>query len=148
MAARSSLNLLIQDLGNISPELRRQMRPAMKRAAQPIVENMKRRASWSTRIPGAIKISTSFAQGPRAGVRIKVDAKIAPHARPYESGSSRNRNLRHPVFAKSDDRMEWTWAEEPVRPFFFPAVRAGGAEAKRQAELAVLTAARTAGGFR
>lgn len=143
------LDVLIADLGKIPPELRRVLRPAMKKAASPILEDAKRRASWSTRIPGAISIKTSFAgTAYRSGVRLVVDSKKAPHARPYESGSARNRELRHPVFADPEkDRTEWTWVEEKTRPFFFPAVRDGLPEARRQAELAVLHAARTVGGF-
>lgn len=144
----SPLDFLIADLGKIPPELRRQLRPAMRKAALPILEDAKRRASWSTRIPGAISIRSSFS-GRRPGVSLRVDSAKAPHARPYESGSARNRQLRHPVFADGEkDRSEWTWVNENTRPFFFPAVRAGGDEARRQAQLAVLTAAREVGGFR
>jgi hypothetical protein len=139
---RGPLDQLIADLGKIPAETRRQLRPAMKRAAEPILTDAKRRASWSTRIPKAITLRVSFQAGSRAGVRLVTDANKAPHARPFESGSGRNRNLRHRVFGKD------IWVEQSTRPFFFPAARAGEDEVRRQARLAVLTAARTAGGFR
>lgn len=146
------LNQLIEDLGKIPPELRRQMRPAMRRAALPILEDAKNRASWSSRIPGAIGIRTSFQAGPRAGVRLVVDAKKAPHARPFEMGSKKNGRdvLRHPVFADAANKLreEWTWVSMKTRPFFFPAARAGIDQAREQAQIAVLRAAREAGGFR
>jgi hypothetical protein len=142
---QSELGLLIADLGKLPAGVRRELRPAMRKAAQPILADAKRRASWSSRIPGAIKLSISFQGGSRTGVRLVTDSQKAPHARPFESGSGRNRNLRHPVFPRSEDRRSWTWVEQTTRPFFFPAVRAGEDEARRQAGLAVLAAARSAG---
>lgn len=146
MPRAGSLDLLIADLGKLPPELVRQLRPAMRKAAQPILADAKRRAAWSSRIPDAIKVGVSFTSR-RPGVRLVVDSNKAPHARPYEFGSARNRNLRHPVFATSADRMDWRWVEEPVRPFFFPAVRAGQEGVVRQVESAI-TAASRFGGFR
>lgn len=135
------LDLLIADLGKIPLELRRQLRPAMRRAAMPILADVRKRAAWSTRIPGAISIKTSFAStGSRAGVRLVVDSRKAPHARPLEQGSARNRNLRHPVFGNRD-----VWVEQTPRPFFFAAVRDGREQVAREASAAVLQAARLHG---
>lgn len=141
MPRPGSLDQLIADLGAMPADLRRELRPAMRRAAQPILTDAKQRASWSSRIPGAIKIGTSFTAR-KPGVRLVVNSSKAPHARPYEFGSGRNRNLRHPVFGNRE-----VWVEQSTRPFFFPAVRAGQAGAVREADLAVLTTAR-ANGFR
>lgn len=116
---RTELQVLIDDLGRIPVELRRDLRPAVRRAAEPVLADARRRAGWSSRIPGAIRIAPSFAQR-NPGVRLVTDADRAPHARPFEVGSQRNGStVRHPVFGRRD-----TWVTQATRPFFFPAVRA------------------------
>ncbi len=139
MASRASLDSLIADLGKMPADLRKELRPAMRKAAEPILRDAKSRASWSSRIPGAIGLTASFT-AKRPGVRMKVNSARAPHARPYEFGSGRNRNLRHPLFGNRD-----AWFEEPVRPFFFPAVQAGAAGVVEASSEAVQAAARRAG---
>lgn len=145
MEFQPALDHLIVDLGEIPKHLRRELRPALRRAAGPILQDARRRASWSTRIPGAIRITTSFS-GRRPGVRLVVDSRKAPHARPYEMGSKRSRNLRHPVFADPDeDREDWTWVNEPRRPFFFPSVNDGKPGVVAESNAAVLAAVRARG---
>lgn len=107
---------LIRDLGKIPPSLRKSLRPAIRAAAQPIVSDARQRASWSTRIPGAIKVSQTFS-GRRAGVRIVVSSRRAPHARAYE-GIGGQRVFRHPVFGHD------VWVGQQTRPFLIPAVQA------------------------
>jgi hypothetical protein len=139
MRRPGTLDALIADLGKMPVELRRELRPAMRKAAQPILRDAKARAAWSSRIPGAIKIGTSFtARNP--GVRLIVDSRKAPHGRPFEHGSGRNKRLRHPVFGNRE-----LWVEQAPRPFFFPAVRAGEGAVLAATNAAVLAAARSAG---
>lgn len=133
------LETLIRDLAGLPAEIRRALRPALLRAARPILADAKRRASWSTRIPGAITLRTSFSQRD-PGVRMVADAGKAPHARPFEHGSGRNLNLRHPLFGDRD-----RWFEEKPRPFFFPAVQAGASAVMAESNAAVMAAARAAG---
>lgn len=103
------------DLRNMSTEVRRSLRPTLERAAQPILAQAKANASWSSRIPGAIRLSTL-----KRGVEIRVSAKKAPHARPLE-GIRGNRAFRHPVMG---DRS--VWVSQETRPFLQPAARAHG----------------------
>lgn len=135
---RDTLDALIADLAGMPTDLRRELRPALISAAQPILQDARRRASWSTRIPGAITLKASFSTR-SPGVRLFVDARKARHARPYEFASARNRRLRVPVFGRG-----W-WSEREPRRFFFPAVRAGEAGVVRSATVAVQAAARSAG---
>ena len=60
----------------------------------------------------------------KASVRLKVDKKKAPHARPLEFGNGRGASgvLRHPVFHKIG--QPGGFASMPTRPFFFAAVNA------------------------
>lgn len=127
--------VLREALNRIPSQLQRQTRSALRLAAAPIVADAKARASWSTRIPGAISSRIRFA-GNKAGVRITVSAAKADHARPYEgllarARDSRRIGFRHPVFASERFRQQWVWVNEPFRPFLQPAVEAGSPGVER-----------------
>lgn len=111
----SELQALVKDLGKVPPELRKALRPALKKAAEPMLADAKRRASYSTRIPKAIRIAVSYSKK-KAGVRLVVNAKRAPHARPLENLGQRG-TFRHPVPGNGD-----IWTAQQAKPFLFPAV--------------------------
>lgn len=100
------------DLREMSTEVRRGIRPALKEVAEPMVAQARANASWSTRIPGAIRVSVL-----KRGVEIRVSRKKAPHARSYE-GIGGNQSFKHPVFG---DRG--VWVQQGTRPFLDPAVK-------------------------
>lgn len=110
----TQLDLFVDEMRKVPKDMRRQVRAAIVKATTDIRNDMARRASWSTRIPGAIGVRVAFGQ---ARTTIRVDAKRAPHARPYE-GVGRGASFRHPVYGNYD-----VWVSQGVRPFFFPAVR-------------------------
>lgn len=117
----SSVRDLARDLGRVPIELRRQLRPALREGGQHILDDMRRRASYSSRIPGATRMTVSFsAKG--GGIRFRTIAARAPHARPLEMGNQGGRaeRFRHPVFGDKE-----VWVTQPTRPFFFPALKAG-----------------------
>jgi hypothetical protein len=125
------LRRLVRDFGKLPPALRKELRPALKRGAEPILAQSRANSSWSTRIPRATRISAKF-QSRRGGVVIAVSAKRAPHARPYEglSGSP----FRHPVYGHRDR----PWVAQATRPFLFKAVEAkGGAVTEELAETVI-----------
>ena len=124
--------------GPLPAEIRRELRPALRRVAQPVLRQAKVNASWSTRIPGAIRISTSFSRR-TAGVAITVSARKAPHARPFEN-LGRTGNFRHPLFG---DRERWV--SQAARPFLFPAVAAADPELVRETGRVVAEVARKHG---
>lgn len=105
------------DLRAMSTEVRRGLRPTLQQAARPIVAQARANASWSTRIPGAIRLSVL-----KRGVEIRVSRKKAPHARPYE-GITGKSSFRHPLFGNRE-----VWVEQHTRPFLEPAVKAHGAQ--------------------
>jgi hypothetical protein len=113
---RGQLQQLITDLGEIPPAVRRELRPALRRAAQPALESIRSNASWSSRIPGAVKLSTSFGRQP--GVMIRVDSTKAPLARPIEH-DGRPGTFRHPVYGNRE-----VWRPQQARPFFYRGVEA------------------------
>ena len=129
-----SLDLVVDQLRTINPRARRKVRQAIVEATRDMREDMARRASWSSRIPGAIRLRISWRTG---RVEIRVDARRAPHARPYE-GTDGNAFFRHPVFGDRD-----RWVSQRTRPFFFPAVRAHRRRVIDAVERAVLQSIET-----
>jgi hypothetical protein len=115
---RAQLEALIRDLGAIPPDVRREMAPIVRKAAEPVLSQMKANASWSTRIPGAIRVTGGFGASV-TGVTFRVDAKRAPHARPYEHDGAEG-TFRHPVYGNREN-----WVSQAARPFFYRAVQQG-----------------------
>jgi hypothetical protein len=66
--------------------IRRNLRAGVTSAGSDIVAAVKAGASWSSRIPEAVKVTTQF-RTKGASVRIQVDHNAAPHARPLELGN-------------------------------------------------------------
>lgn len=110
----AGLDLFVDEMRKVPKDMRREVRKAIVKATADIRNDMARRASWSSRIPGAIGVRVAFGQ---ARTTIRVNAGRAPHARPYE-GVGRGNTFRHPVYGDYD-----VWVTQGTRPFFFPAVR-------------------------
>lgn len=105
-----------EQLRDVPKELRPRLRKAIVSAGDAVAAQARVNAAWSTRIPSAIKTRVRF--GSSAGVRVVVDSKKAPHARPFEGIGQRGDTFRHPVFGR--DR----WVEQQQRPFLVPALQA------------------------
>lgn len=101
----------------LEPETRKAVRPKLREAGQIIQRDAQHRSSWSSRIPGSIKVVTSF-RANREGVTVRAGGGNAPHARPYEGLSSGGTTFRHPVHGN-----DW-WVAQAARPFLFPAAQA------------------------
>lgn len=92
----------------------------LQQAAQVIADRAKEVSStFSTRIPGSIKVVTSEETG---RVQIKGGGAKAPNAYPFDPPS--NPPVRHPLFGNRD-----YWYAQPYRPFLEEAAEAGGDEA-------------------
>lgn len=117
----SELRRLGSVLRKARPDVYRAARLAMLAEGAHMVEDAKSRASWSTRIPGTIKVVAEGIMG------LKLVAgggknSAAPHAKPYEHGG-KSGTFRHPVDADPTlPRNEWAWVDEEARPFLHPAV--------------------------
>jgi hypothetical protein len=111
-----AIRALAKELDGIPKELRQKLRPALRAAAEPVVQDARSRASWSTRIPRAISMSVRFSRDP--GVLIRVRRSVAPHGRAYE-GITGASDFVHPVFGHRDREVA-----EGTRPYLEPAVRA------------------------
>lgn len=115
---RGELRTLIADLHAVPPDMAGEMEPGVRDAGEIILDEMRRRSDWSTRIPGATTLSVSGAHA-----SITVSSIIAPHARPYEGLSGDP--FRHPVFGNTDN-----WVPQAARPFFFDSVTDKADEAR------------------
>lgn len=131
---------LIRDLGGIPKEMRRMLRPGLRKAGGRVLTRARSNASWSTRIPGATRIAVKFA-GREPGVSIVTNAKRAPHARPYE-GITGEATFRHPVFGNRE-----VWVTQRTRPFLAPAADTEGDAVEKDIADVVDTVVRF-GGFR
>jgi hypothetical protein len=119
MATNAEMKRLIIDLGKISKEVKTELRRGMRKIATPTLGKVKDAAKWSTRVPGATKLTTGFSAR-RAGIRIETDRNRAPHARPYEHGGKEG-YFRHPVWGDQDTpRRDWTWVSQQARPYMLP----------------------------
>lgn len=134
----SELEALVKDLGKVPPELRKALRPALKKVAGPILADAKRRASFSKRIPKAIRISVTYGKK-TAGVRLVVNRKRAPHARPIENLGQKG-TFRHPLFGNLD-----RWTTQQAKPFLFPAVFAHSAAVSKAVDATVEQVAKDLG---
>lgn len=113
------------------------LRKNLKAAAEPAAAQVRRNASWSTRIPAAVAVRVAFTAKRGAGVSVIVNRNKAPHARPFENFGSAG-SFEHFVFGPP------TKVTEPARPFFFaemegvmPDVEKAAADAVEQAAQAV-----------
>lgn len=70
---------------------RRQVRAAVSESGAAMLADVKSRASWSSRIPAATSVKTTFSVR-SAKVQIVTNAKAAPHARPLELGNKNTFN--------------------------------------------------------
>lgn len=106
--------------GAVQVELRR----GIKAAAKPMVDGVKSAASFSSRIPGAVRTKASFA-AKGATVTITADPKAAPEAAPLNNGD-RGGTFRHPVYGNTDN-----WVSQTAHPFFVTGARSGQPASER-----------------
>ena len=119
VSASQELAKLARDLHRMGPAGRRRLKKAFEEAGRPLEADARSRASWSSRIPGAISVRPlmSDVRG-MVGVQLRVSSADAPHARPYE-GMGQGGSFRHPVYGNRE-----VWVSQQTRPYAFPAVKA------------------------
>ncbi|KXK63354.1 hypothetical protein AWW66_03305 [Micromonospora rosaria] len=142
MVGTNQFGEMYADLSQIPKDVRKDLRPALKKTGDQVAADAKGRASWSSRIPGAIRVKVLYGRG-RAGVIITVSRKRAPHARPYEGIAARRgnaANFRHPLFGNRE-----RWYTQRTRPFLLPAAQARRAQVRADIVKVVADAARRRG---
>lgn len=125
-----------RDMRNLPKETQKAIRPKLRAAGNKVAAQARQNASWSSRIPGTVKVQVSFRKN-REGVTVRAGGPKAPHARPYEGLSAGRGVFRHPVWGQ-----DW-WVSAPTRPFLIPAAQAnkGAIDAEVQSALDVAAAA-------
>ena len=115
--------------------LRKEIRAAVQEAGADILAKAKAEASWSSRIPDATYIRPNFTSR-SAGVRLVVNRRKAPHARPLEFGNKDG---------DPDILTNGTGGKMATHPFFFKSVDALDAQTKQKFLDAIDKACRDAG---
>lgn len=128
---------MLTELRAVPLAARSEVRSRARAIAGPALADAKRRASWSSRIPGAMYVQTRFTAD-TTRVSLKVRAAQAPHARAYEN-LGRPGTFRHPVHGRD------VWVAQRARPFLFPAAEAHMERVYTELVHAVDAAARRAG---
>lgn len=113
--------VIARDMRRLPEETRKAVRPKLRKGGQIVQRDAQSNASWSSRIPGTIKVVTSFRTN-REGVMVRAGGPAAPHARPYEGLSARGNTFRHPVHGR-----DW-WVAQATRPFLIVAAEAKAGE--------------------
>lgn len=130
LAGSAGVRQLAQMLRDVPPESRRTVSRRMRVIGERVRADAAGNASWSSRIPGSLRVTTRFT-GRFPGVRIEADAGRAPHARPYE-GITGTAQFRHPVYGNRS-----VWVAQACRPFLRPAVARNQSEVVAEVTAAV-----------
>jgi hypothetical protein len=107
---------LIRDLEKIPRAVQRRLRPAIIGAGGDVLRRARLNASWSSRIPGATRLSVRFSRNP--GIDVITDGRRAPHASVYEN-EGREGMKAHPLFGNRRH-----WYRFAARPYLAPAMDA------------------------
>lgn len=105
------LTQFFREFKTLPKDVQRETRPMLRQTADSPVSQAKRNASFSERIPGAIRVSLRFSKRFQ-GVTLQVNKNRAPHARPLEN-QGKPGQFRHRVFGKN------VWVTQQARPFFY-----------------------------
>lgn len=125
-------------LQKMAPDTRKGLNRELRQVLEgDVLPDARRNAGWSSRIPSAIRPQVTTTR-----LALRVSAKDAPHAYPFEGISRGGRAgfFRHPVFGNRN-----VWVSQNTRPFLQPAFDKNREQAVRAAEQAVDKAARAAG---
>lgn len=100
-----------------SPEAWKAARVALLSVGEGVAEDVRSSTSWSSRIPGSVKVRVTAA----GNVRVSVGGDAAPDAVPIENKGKGF--VRHPTFGRRDNPNDWT--NKNSRPaFLLPAFAA------------------------
>jgi len=131
----NSLKELARDLEETVPGTKRALTVSIKESAEIVATEARGLSSWSSRIPGSIRVL-----GSNQKVVVRAGGAKAPHAAPYENHGFPG-TFRHPLFGDRDH-----WYPQAARPFLTPALANKSDELNRTV-LANLDAAFHAAGF-
>lgn len=114
--------VIARDMRKLTPETQKAVRPRLRQGGEIIASEARSLSDWSSRIPGTVRVRTSFRED-REKVSVIAGGSGAPHARPYEGIATQGDTFRHPVYGNRE-----VWVSQDKRPFIFPAAEAKGEE--------------------
>lgn len=114
---------LSRDVRRANKGLQGDLRKKMAEAGKIVADDWKQRTSWSSRIPGSIRVSSTV-----KGVKVVGGGAKAPHTAALEGGSTGAATFRHPVFGHVD-----RWVAQQARPSALLALEAKVDEAAEKA---------------
>lgn len=110
---------LVNHLRAIDKEAIQDVNKKVRPIGRAVVSDAKSRASYSRRIPGAIRMRTNIANRGNPGITIRVLAAQAPHGRLLEGiARGHTSHISHPVFGNRKK-----WVRQPTRPYLRPAMQ-------------------------
>lgn len=112
----AELRKFIRDFEKFPADLRKEMRPMIRRVGAQALLATRAEASWSTKIPSATRMNVSFSKR-SAGASISTNRLRAPGARPLEN-RGREGFFRHPV---NPDKT--VWVRQRSRPYISKATQ-------------------------
>lgn len=112
----AELRKFIGEAGKLPADVRRELRPRLKKTGEQALADARTNARWSKRIPRATRLSVSFSKR-RAGVTLQTNKTRAPHARPLER-LGRPGFFRRPVYGNRR-----VWVRQKARPYMWPAAQ-------------------------
>ncbi len=132
---------LARDLRALGGDVSREINQKYKAVASTVANSAKGNASWSTRIPPAVKVRTA-----RSLVHPGADIVVSgpPHSRLFEGWTKGGKaSFRHPVFKRPGRKT--AWVSQKTRPFLAPAAARHAEDGKKAVDAAVIAAARAQG---
>ncbi len=120
------LKKLARDLEETTPGISKELTTSIREGAAVTAVAAKALSSWSSRIPGSIRVL-----GSNQRVVVRAGGKNAPHAGPYENHGTPG-DFRHPVFGNRD-----VWVSQRARPFLTPALQVTAPILEKRVEIGV-----------
>lgn len=135
----------LKEAGN--KNLRKELYRGLARAAKPTaaagrraaLEELPKRGGLAKKIASSRYSTKTRAAGQKVGVRITAKGPKNAGGGEIDIRSLNRGRLRHPVYARGDDRKKWTWVDQSVPPGWWEdAMQIAADEEIRDALLAVL----------
>lgn len=111
-AGTAQLREFIRSFEKFPADIRKDLRPLLKKSGDQALTRARQNAQWSKRIPGSLRVAVSFTKR-SAGVTLVSNRLKAPHGRAYA-------NLgRAGFFRAPTGNPPEPWVRHAARPWFF-----------------------------
>lgn len=135
----------LKETGN--KDLRKELHRGLARAAKPMraagrraaLDELPARGGLAKKIAASRYSTKTRSTGKKVGVRVTAKGPKNAGGGEIDIRSLNRGRLRHPVYARGDDRKKWTWVDQAVPPGWWEdAMQIAADEVVRDEMLAVL----------